>query len=136
MSAQANRQLLASIFASLAVGDGRPLLDAMADDFSWRFAGEWSWVRRNWGATKREVRTNLLQPLMRQFAEYRCKADEIIAEGDRVVVRASADAVTTRGERYPQSYCYVFRVENGRLAEVSEYCDTALVERVLTLLDG
>lgn len=104
----------------------------MADDFRWRFAGEWSWAR-DWGETKREVRSNLLQPLMAQFASYRCEADEIIAEADRVVVRARADATTTRGERYPQSYCYVFRLENGRLAEVLEYCDTALVERVLTL---
>jgi uncharacterized protein len=134
MSTEKNRRLLTSIFDSLATGDGRPLVDAMADDFRWRFAGEWSWAR-DWGRTKQEVRVNLLQPLMAQFAEYRCKADEIIAEADRVVVRATADAITIRGDHYPQSYCYVFRVENGRLAEILEYCDTALVERVLTLPD-
>jgi ketosteroid isomerase-like protein len=135
MSAQENRQLLASIFDSLAAGDGRPLVDAMDDDFRWRFAGEWSWAR-DWGKTKREVQTNLLRPLMAQFTSYRCSAEEIIAEDDRVVVRARADAMTTRGDLYPQSYCYVFCVQNGRLVEVLEYCDTALVERVLTLPDA
>jgi uncharacterized protein len=40
---------------------------------------------------------------------------------------------TIRRDAYPQEYCYVFRVEGGRLAEVLEYCDTALVERVLAL---
>jgi ketosteroid isomerase-like protein len=134
MSARENRQLLASIFDSLAAGDGRPLVEAMDDHCRWRFAGQWSWAR-DWGKTKREVQRNLLRPLMAQFAGYSCRAEEIIAEDDRVVVRARADATTTRGDAYPQSYCYVFRVQNGRLVEVLEYCDTALVERVLDLPD-
>jgi ketosteroid isomerase-like protein len=104
----------------------------MSDNFRWRFAGEWSWVR-NWGESKQAVRENLLQPLMAQFTDYPAKAEEIIADGDRVVVRAVAEATTTRGQAYPQAYCYVFRVEHGRLSEVLEYCDTGLVERVLTL---
>jgi hypothetical protein len=70
---------------------------------------------------------------MAQFADYRASAEEIIAEGDVVVVRAHASATTVRGEAYPQAYCYVFRVAGGRIAEVLEYCDTALVERVLEL---
>jgi len=132
MSTQENKQLLKTIFDSLAEGDTRPFADAMAEDFLWRFAGEWSWVR-DWGRGKREVRETLLRPLMAQFADYRATAQEIIADGDRVVVRAIATATTTGGDPYPQAYCYVFRVEGGRLVEVVEYCDTALVERVLSL---
>jgi ketosteroid isomerase-like protein len=127
-----NKQLLTAIFDALSVGDTRPFVDAMAEDFRWRFAGEWSWVR-DWGATKREVRENLLRPLMEQFLSYRAHAEEILADGDRVVVRARAIARTTRGEGYPQAYCYVFGVTDGRLSEVIEYCDSALVERVLEL---
>ncbi len=52
MATQENRQLLDSIFQSLAAGDSRPLVAAMADDFRWRFAGEWSWAR-DWGARSR-----------------------------------------------------------------------------------
>jgi uncharacterized protein len=132
MTTEDNRQLLATIFAALAKGDAGPLTDAMSENFRWRFAGEWTWVR-DWGATKQEVRENLLRPLMAQFADYRSRAEEIIADGDRVVVRATAEATTTGGDAYPQAYCFVFRVQNGRLTEVLEYCDTALVERVLTL---
>jgi ketosteroid isomerase-like protein len=132
MTTRDNKQLLTDIFASLADGDARPLTEAMAEDFRWRFAGEWSWVR-DWGSTKGEVRKCLLRPLMAQFASYRCRAEEIIVDGDRVVVRATAEAMTVGGDAYPQAYCYVFRVENGLLTEVLEYCDTALVERVLTL---
>jgi hypothetical protein len=132
MSTEDNKRLLAEIFDALAVGDQRPFAAAMADDLRWRFAGHWSWAR-DWGATKQEVRENLLAPLMAQFTEYRATADEIIAVGDRVVVRAHADAKTVRGDPYPQAYCYVFRLHEGLITEVVEYCDTALVERVLTL---
>jgi ketosteroid isomerase-like protein len=92
-----NRALLATIFDALSVGDARPFVDAMADRLRWRFAGEWSWAR-DWGATKQEVRDNLLRPLMAQFSDYRASADEILADGDRVVVRAHADATTIRAE--------------------------------------
>ncbi len=132
MGTHENKALLQGIFDALAGGDGRPFADAMSDDFRWRFAGEWSWVR-DWGHSKQETARNLLAPLMAQFADYRASAEEIIADGDRVVVRATAEARTVGGESYPQAYCYVFRVEDGRLTEVIEYCDTALVERVLTL---
>ena len=132
MGAQENKALLQDIFDALAGGDGRPFTNAMSDDFRWRFAGEWSWVR-DWGDTKEETARNLLAPLMAQFADYRASAEEIIADGDRVVVRATAEARTVGGEPYPQAYCYVFGVKDGRLTEVIEYCDTALVERVLTL---
>jgi len=73
---------------------------------------------------------------MAQFADYRARAEEIIAAGDRVVVRAVAEARTVDGEAYPQAYCYVFDVRDGQLAGVIEYCDTALVERVLKLPDA
>lgn len=134
MNSDEHRQLIASIFDALAQGDAAPFVDAMADDFRWEFPGQWSWAR-DWGHTKNEIRSNMLRPLMSQFADYRSRADEIIAAGDRVIVRASAEATTTRGDAYPQSYCYLFTVRNGQLTKVVEYCDTALVERVLKLPD-
>ena len=42
------------------------------------------------------------------------------------------DNVTTkRGDAYHNTYCYIFRLAGGRVTEVIEHCDTALVERVL-----
>jgi ketosteroid isomerase-like protein len=32
---------------------------------------------------------------------------------------------------YQQTYCFVFRLRDGKLTEVIEHCDTGLVERVL-----
>src|SRR5690242_4653554 len=109
MGADENRRLLQAIFDALADGDPRPFVAAMADEFTWRFAGQWSWAT-DWGSDREETRSRLLGPLMAQFAEYRVRAQEIICEGDRAVVRAAAQARTVRGEDYPQAYCYVFTI--------------------------
>ncbi|MGW4090866.1 nuclear transport factor 2 family protein [Nocardia sp. NPDC004750] len=130
MTAIDNKRLLTEIFEQMSLGNTRALSDAMADDFRWVFPGDWSWSG-TW-QPKSAVLEGLLRPLMAQFTEYRSAADTIVAAGDRVVVEARAEAVTTRGETYNQTYCFVFRVADGKLREVVEYCDTALVERVLT----
>ncbi|MFD8244864.1 nuclear transport factor 2 family protein [Nocardia sp. NPDC059691] len=130
MTAIDNKRLLTEIFEQMSLGNTRALSDAMADDFRWVFPGDWSWSG-TW-QPKSAVLEGLLRPLMAQFAEYRSAADMIVAADDRVVVQARAEAVTTRGETYNQTYCFVFRVADGKLREVVEYCDTALVERVLT----
>ncbi|WP_328452476.1 nuclear transport factor 2 family protein [Amycolatopsis sp. NBC_00438] len=130
MSAERNTKLLREIFDQLAVGKARALTDAMADDFRWIFPGHWSWSG-TW-EPKSEVVHGLLRPLMAQFAgDYRCAAESIVAQGDRVVVQARGHGTTLRGERYDQTYCFVYRVTDGRLREVVEHCDTALVDRVL-----
>jgi ketosteroid isomerase-like protein len=46
-------------------------------------------------------------------------------------VECHGDATTVTGERYANTYCFVIRLAQGRLRELTEYMDTALVERVL-----
>jgi ketosteroid isomerase-like protein len=47
------------------------------------------------------------------------------------VVECQGDATTISGERYANTYCFVIRIEEGQLRELTEHIDTALVERVL-----
>jgi len=130
VDAAANKQLVTEIFDELARGDGRALRDAMADDFRWTFPGSWSWSG-TW-APKQVVLDGLLGPLFAQFGDrYECHADLILADEDRVVVQARGRVTTKRGDAYHNTYCYIFRLAGGRVTEVIEHCDTALVERVL-----
>ncbi|WP_435593243.1 nuclear transport factor 2 family protein [Nocardia sp. bgisy118] len=124
-----NVELVRAVFDRMARGDMRALGEAMAEDFAWTFPGDWSWSG-TW-APKSVVLHGLLGPLMAQFVSYRLEADSVLGDGDRVVVQARGHGVTTRGEAYEQTYCMIFRVAEGRLAGVVEYCNTALVERVL-----
>jgi len=55
----------------------------------------------------------------------------LLPEGDFVVVEAKGDNVTKTGVRYDNEYCMIWRLQNGRIREIKEYCDSALVERAL-----
>jgi hypothetical protein len=49
----------------------------------------------------------------------------MIAEGDRVAVQAEGRATLRSGAPYNNVYAFVFRFAGGRVAEVTEYLDTA-----------
>jgi ketosteroid isomerase-like protein len=126
-----NREIIAAAMDALANGDGRPFLAAMADDVCWIIEGSGAWSGRYEG--KQAVRERLLMPLFAQFATtYTNRAARIIAEGNSVVVLCRGNVETVRGDRYDNSYCYVITMRDGRMIELCEFLDTALVDRVLT----
>ena len=130
MDTAENKELLQDIFSATARGDSRPLVEAMADDFRWIIAGKGRWSRSYDG--KQAVLTELF-PALRERIEGRIKMipQRVFADGDHVVVEARGDNVTKAGQRYDNSYCFVFRLAGGKLAEVTEYMDTELVTSAL-----
>jgi uncharacterized protein len=125
-----NKQLMQHAFEHLAQGDGRPFTDLMAEDFHWTITGKTAWSRTYQG--KQAVTEHLLRPLFAQFADrYRNTAQRFIAEGEWVVIQCRGNVTTKRGQRYDNQYCYLCRLSGGKLRELIEYSDTALVSQVL-----
>lgn len=130
MNAQSNKQLLQTIFAELAVGNSRPLVEAMADDFRWVIAGSSRWSRTFEG--KHAVLTQLFGALRATIADrVRTQAVRFIADGDTVVVEARGRNTTRAGVPYENSYCMIYTVRDGKLHQVVEYMDTELALKVL-----
>lgn len=129
MPTATNKQLVRAAFEALGQSDVRPLYELMRDDFAWIIEGRSRFSRRYEG--KQAVKRELLDLLFQAFATpYRFTIDEIIAEGETVVVRGRGEVRTKAGQDYNNSYCFVLRLEDGQLVELREYLDTALVERV------
>lgn len=130
MKDNSNRQLVAAAMAALADGDGGAFVALMADDFNWILEGSTAWSGTYRG--KNAVRSQLLAPLFAQFASpYRNRSERILCDGDHVVVLCRGDVETHSGRRYDNSYCYVIRMRDGKMIELREYLDTALVEAAL-----
>jgi hypothetical protein len=130
MSTADNKLLVQTIMEARSRRDPAPFIAAMADDFVWRIIGSTAWSGEYVG--KRDVRERLLKPLYEQFvAPTHITPTRILADGDHVVVECHGDATTVSGERYANTYCMVMRLAGGQLRELTEYMDTALVERVL-----
>jgi uncharacterized protein len=130
VGAAENKQLMQTVFAGLANGDGQPFMDALADDVRWTVIGTSPWSGTYQG--KRAVMDELMRPLFSQFADqYKARASRIIADEDHVVVEARGMVTTKSGQPYNQTYCYVFRLADGKVRELTEYLDTELVSQAL-----
>jgi uncharacterized protein len=130
MSTEDNRRLIEHIYEQLSAGDSRALVEAMAEDVRWVMMGTTSWSGTYDG--KQAVLGRLLTPLRARFAErYTASAGRIIAEGDLVVAEVRGRVTTTAGVPYNQSYCFIFRIAGGKIAEMTEYLDTELVSAAL-----
>ncbi len=126
---ESNKQLVRDAFEAMGRSDIGPLYALITDDVAWIIEGQTRFSRRFEG--KETVKRDLLGPLFEAFATpYRFTIDEIIAEGERVVVLGRGEVRTKWGKDYNNSYCFVLRLEEGRLVELREYLDTALVEQV------
>lgn len=130
MTCDENKALVRRIMEARARGDYEPFRAAMADDFVWRMIGTTAWSGTYNG--KADVIERLMQPLYAQFSgPLQINPIRILADEDYVVVQCAGNATTLSGERYANTYCFVIRLENGMFRELTEYMDTALVERVL-----
>jgi uncharacterized protein len=130
MSAEANKKLVQQVYTDSANRSGTTFADNLAEDVRWIVTGQNSWSHEFKG--KDAIFNNLLgQVRFRLGDRPRTVAYNFIAEGDTVVVEARGDNVTKAGLRYDNQYCMVWRIENGKIKLIKEYCDSALVERVL-----
>jgi len=135
MSASANKKLIEEIFAAAGNPDpsarDRALFTAsLADDATWTVTGQYSWSRT---FTGKQAILNDLHGHVRSLLVDRARtlARRFIADGDHVVVEAKGDNVTKTGMRYDNDYCLVFRLADGKIKEIREYCDSVLTEKAL-----
>ncbi len=130
MGAAENKQLLQNIFSELSKGDGKPFVESLADDISWTIIGSTKWSGTYRG--KQAVLNELLKPLFTRFADqYTNTAHRFIAEDDYVVVECRGRVTTKSGAPYNNTYCWICRIADGKLQELTEYLDTELVTAAL-----
>jgi ketosteroid isomerase-like protein len=135
MSATANKKLIEEIFA--AAGNPDPskrdralFIASLADDATWTVMGQYSWSRTFRGTDA--ILNDLLGHVGSLLANRgRTVAHRFIAEGDYVVVEAKGDNLTKSGMRYDNDYCLVYRLADGKIKEIREYCDSVLTETAL-----
>jgi ketosteroid isomerase-like protein len=126
-----NKQAIRKAFDEIATGNSRPFVELLADDATWTVKGQTPWSRTYRG--KAAILTELLGELRARLADrYRATAERILADGDYVVVQARGHAITRHGVPYDNEYCFVYRMANGRIRDITEYLDTELVVRALS----
>ena len=126
-----NKELIRHMFAEMSTGNAGPLVELLADDVTWTTMGQTKWSGTLRG--KNSVLQDLLGKLLSRLEgnRYTASAHRLIAEDDFVVAQARGQSTTTAGVPYNNEYCFIFRLEGGKIKEVTEYLDTELVTSAL-----
>ena len=103
------------------------MLGMMADDIRWTLIGNTKFSGTFNG--KKELVDKLIYPLVGQMESMGTgTTDNVIAEGDYVVVQTRGQGRKTKtGNSYNNTYCIVYKIADGKVKEVTEYCDTELI---------
>ena len=129
METERNKRVVRSFFEAGNAGDLPGCLALLAEDVVWTNAGTTPVSGTFTG--KQAVVEELLGPVFGQLqAGIRSTVDNVVAEGEFVVVQSRGRAATLDGTPYNNSYCHVFRLSAGRIVAVTEYLDTDLARRV------
>lgn len=124
-----NKQVVIDFYEAGARGDMDTCFSLIADDITWTNIGSTKFSGTFTG--KQALMEQLLGPLFGQLkAGIASTIEALIAEGDIVVALTKGQAETHDGTPYNNTYCQVIRIADGKIAEVNEYMDTALIDAV------
>jgi ketosteroid isomerase-like protein len=124
-----NKQVVTDFYAAGAHGDMETCFALLADDVKWTNIGDTKFSGVFSG--KQALVEKLLDPLFSQLkAGISSEIERLTAEGDVVIAQSVGTAETHDGTPYNNTYCQVMRIRDGKIAEVKEYFDTALVKAV------
>lgn len=70
------------------------------------------------------------QGFRRMFSDVRIEFLTVLADGDTVVVEERMRA-QANGRPYDNAYCFIFKLQDGRIRQVREYMDTLGGERMI-----
>jgi ketosteroid isomerase-like protein len=131
MSPSENKRVIETAFAALQHGDTAPYLDMLADDIRFSVIGSTKWSGTYQG--KRDLLKRLLRPVRERLVpQFKQEIQSIVAEGDRLVLEYRAENITKNGKPYNNTYCWVCRMNEGKITELTEYLDTELVTVALS----
>lgn len=125
-----SRKVVEAFYTSLAALDVPAVTTAFAEDVVVEVVGNTPVSGRHVG--RDALVANAIGPIFAaldmEHVQFAASWEIFAAEGDRVAARMTAEAAAKSGKRYDQTYCQLFRIADGEIAELYEYLDTVVVE--------
>ncbi len=124
-----NKNLALAFYDAGNRGDMDTCFGFLADDIVWTSIG--STAVSGIYSDKDNLMANLLGPVFGELkAGISSVIDNMIAEGDFVMVQSRGTAETNDGRPYNNTYCHIMKILNGKIVELTEFCDTKLTSSI------
>ena len=128
MNSLDRKQKILDGFEALATGDAEPLMSIYDPSVEWiiiggtKFSGTYNGLE--------DVGTRLLAPIGELLdGHIKLTAENLIAEGDFVVVQGFGESNVAAGGTYNNNYCWIYQWSGSKVVKVTEYLDTELVTK-------
>lgn len=118
-------RLVHAYFAAVTAGD-------LPDDLLTEDMTAWLTTQGPIGKRAYQDAVRWLGSVMRE--PLRFTIDAITAEGDRAVAEARSEGVLINGESYAQTYVFVLRIRDGRIAAIAEHYNALVAQDKLVPL--
>lgn len=123
--------LIQNLYAALSRGDAPRVLHLLHDEVHWTEAERFPYYSGTW-IGRQAVRDNLLRRLAEDWDGFNAKADDFIAEGDRVVALGVYSGIYKKtGKTLRAPFAHLWTVHDGKIASFRMYTDTAKVLEVM-----
>ena len=132
MSTEETRRVVAQYVAALQRGDIDALRASFTSTTTWTIRGDIP-VAGTWTGPG-EIIDGFLAKMTATLdpgTPVTQTLHRIIADGDHAVAEWTSHARASNGAPYDNDYAVVFRIDAGRIAAVTEYCDTSYMKRTL-----
>lgn len=125
-----NKQIVRTAVDALSRGDYEKFLADASDDLEFHVIGDTAFSGTVSG------KATLLAQLEQALGDglegtLEMSIQNLIAEGDFVAEQSTGQARTKAGVEYRNTYCRIWKIENGRVQTITEYLDTEAVTQVL-----
>lgn len=118
-------RLVHAYFAAVTAGELPD--DLLTEDMTAWLTTQGPIDKRSYQAAVRWLGSVMREPL-------RFTIDAITAEGDRAVAEARSEGVLINGEPYAQTYVFVLRIRDGRIASIAEHYNAFIAQEKLVPL--
>ena len=119
---EANKDVVRALVAAVNNRDIDAVLSLLSDDFQWFVAGRPDCFPLGGIYYKNQI-SEFLGKFLNTLKEYEHSIDHIFAEGDSVAQESHLEAEALDGRVYRNNFSITYRVRDGKILRLREYCD-------------
>jgi len=126
----ANLELIRATYEGESEDNGRHLLAALASSAEWNEAEGFPYAGTYVGPEA--IVSGVFRRLASEWTGYRADVHTYMEDGDRVAafgVYSGTYKATSKSMRAP--FAHLYEIKNGKIARMTQYVDTVLVQRAL-----
>ena len=126
----ANLELVRRTYEGSSEENGRNLLAALSSDVEWTEAEGFPYAGTYVGVEA--LMAGVFQRLATEWIGYRADVDTYLADGDRVAAfGVYSGTYKATGKSMTAAFAHLYEVKDGKIARMTQYVDTAMVQKAL-----